>query len=460
MRLCRAPGRAQWHCTARMTYALRSVASPSSPFARLRQAFSLRANFRSLWNPPGTRYAPIDGLRALAMLWVVLTHLCLVISRFVPYEPYVQMMDRNAWLFSWALHGEKALDTFFVISGFLIGTMLLNEHARTGRINLGRFYARRYLRLMPAYAVALAVLLVSGVEGHEKASYAWANLLYVNNFLPQRHMFMDPSWSLAVEEQFYLCLPLYFLFVFFRSKNKLRSLAWLFAASFAISALVLVLHPNITRVPYGDHFIVCAPHFSSEHFDALYVNLYTRFGPFVLGVGLAWAFVHHEASLRALLDAHPRWRDFLVVGGVALLFAVIAVPAFNPHVAIARPALWTYVWLHRPVWALGILFLMIAVLAPGKGLSDWCARMLGARIWYSIAQVSYCSYLFHLGCVLPALVVATLLLEPGLPFTDALQHLGPAELALSYMLTAGFVFFVGTVVYLFVERPFLNLRPR
>ena len=428
--------------------------------ARIRQAFSPRENLRSLWNRPAERFAPIDGIRALSMLWVVITHLSLVLSRLIPYDAYVRTMDRSRWLFVWILHGEKALDTFFVVSGFLIGAMLLSEHARKGHIELGRFYARRYLRLMPAYAVALLVLLASGVEGKEKASYVWANILYVNNFLPQRHMFMDPSWSLAVEEQFYVILPLFLLGVFFRVRSRLLSLVALFALSLAVCALVLALHPGVARVPYGDHFIVNSPHFSSEYFDAMYVNLHTRFAPFVLGIGLAWAVGSHEARLRDLLGRRRYTSEVLLVAGLLLLIGVVAVPAFDPHVEIPSPWLWLYMLIERHVWSLGILLVTIAVLYPGGSLARGLSRFLAARIWYPVAQLSYCSYLFHLGCVLPGLWLGMLILRPGVSPQEALLGLGPSELLLSYFFTLFFAFLVGGFTYLAVERPFLNLRPR
>ncbi len=428
--------------------------------ARIRQAYSFKSNLRSLWDRPGERYAPIDGLRALSMLWVVLTHVCLVVSHFVPYDAYVRMMDRNAWLFSWVLHGEMALDSFFVISGFLIGVMLLAEHRKTGDIKLGRFFARRYLRLMPAYAVALVILVAAGTEGKEKQAYVWANILYVNNFLTQKHMFMDPSWSLAVEEQFYVCLPFFLLGAFFRAKRKLLSLVLLFAASVAITAVVLTLHPAVTQVPYGDHFIVCAAGHTSEYFDALYVNLYTRFAPFVLGLGLAWAVVSHEDRLREAFAGRPHLPDTLLVLGVALLLCVLAVPAFNAHVTIAHALLWLYILVQRDVWSAGILLVMVGVLYPRSALARGFARFLAARIWFPIAQLSYCAYLFHLGVAVPALLLAMAIAQPGVPFADAVLALRAPDLLLGYAFTMVLSFLIGAFMYLGVERPFLNMRPR
>ncbi|HEY2518040.1 MAG TPA: acyltransferase [Polyangiaceae bacterium] len=427
--------------------------------SRFRQAFDLRANLRSIWHRPSERFAAVDGLRALSMLWVVLAHVCLAISRGMPYDAYVRTMVRVPWLFSWVLHGEKALDTFFVISGFLIGGMLLAEHRKAGHLRLGRFFARRYLRLMPAYGVGLLLLWAMHLEGPEKSRFIWANILYVNNFLPQRHMFMDWSWSLAVEEQFYVVLPFFLVGVFFPTRRKLASLAVLFALSFVVRALVLSCHPAISSVNFGEHFIADAPHFSSEYFDAMYVNLYTRFGPFVLGVFLAWISVSHEATVRALMDRYPRLGDTLLALGTLTMIAVVAVPAFDQQRMMRPIARWLFVWGHRNVWSLGLAAVMGALLFSRTTLNQIASKLLGLRVWFPIAQLSYCAYLFHLGFVRPGLEIALHDSHPGMPFDDALPLVGGRELLVCYAITMALSFFFGGLVYLLVERPFLNLRP-
>jgi peptidoglycan/LPS O-acetylase OafA/YrhL len=428
--------------------------------ARIRQAYSLKANLRSIWDRPTERYAPIDGLRALSMLWVVLAHLCLGLSITMPMDAYVRMMDRVPWLFSWAAHGEKALDSFFVISGFLIGMMLLTEHAKTGKIELRRFYARRYLRLMPAYAVALAIIWASHVLGPEKERYVWANILYVNNFLPRRHLFMDWSWSLAVEEQFYLCLPIFLLLFFFRSKRPVRPLVALGVLALAIRAFVLMAHPNVTRVGFWEHFVACAPHFSDEYFDALYVNLATRFSPFVVGLALAWVVVSHEPRVRGLLAARPRLGDGALCAGALLLLGLIAVPIFDPHVTLPHAVLWLYICCARSVWSVAVALVMLAVLFPTSPLTRALARLLSARAWFPVAQLSYCTYLFHIGFLTPALLITFQVLGPRVPFDQGVLALDGTRLLFAYVIALTFSFFVGALAYLTVERPFLNLRPR
>lgn len=133
----------------------------------------------------------LDGLRGLAVLAVVAFHAGAPVGR-------------GGWL---------GVDVFFVLSGFLITTLLLEERAATGRVALGAFYARRALRLLPAVLALLAVLgllVAAGLVGARFIEAAPWVLLYIANWqrvvgesTPLVHL-----WSLSVEEQFYVLWPL------------------------------------------------------------------------------------------------------------------------------------------------------------------------------------------------------------------------------------------------------------
>jgi peptidoglycan/LPS O-acetylase OafA/YrhL len=139
-------------------------------------------------------YRPaLDGLRCCAVLAVLMLH-------------------------SWhglLPGGWVGVDLFFVLSGFLITTVLLTEHLTTGAISLSRFYARRVLRLLPAVAVLIPVCICAALflqpsllpgTLHE----ALASSAYVSNWLnpSDPHGLLAHMWSLALEEQFYLIWPL------------------------------------------------------------------------------------------------------------------------------------------------------------------------------------------------------------------------------------------------------------
>jgi len=430
-------------------------------WARLRQAYAWRKNFESLYHRPAGHQRPVDGLRALSMFWVMATHVCLALSVFVDYPSFRRLVETLPGAVSWIWHGEKALDTFFVISGYLIGGALMAEHRRTGRLRLPRFYARRYLRLTPAYVAAVLIVWAIGVEPARKTSHLWANLLYVNNFLSCDQMFMDWTWSLAVEEQFYLVLPLFLLLLFLRTRHKLAVMGALFAASFVVRARVLLLHPHLTQTSFANHFFRDFPGFTCEYFDSVYDKLPTRYGPFVVGVALAWGHLHHGQRLRRFF-ARRFASDATWLAGAAACVALLGVPIFRPDApsgpALAPSVIFAYAVVHRNVWAVGVGLGLLASLYPKGPLSRASATILGARVWYPVAQLSYCTYLFHLGFVMVAYLMVAKLLHAGVDPRQALAAFSVPELGLALALTTVMSFAFGAIVYLLIERPFLNLR--
>jgi peptidoglycan/LPS O-acetylase OafA/YrhL len=207
----------------------------------------------------GRHLPALNGLRAVAVIGVVAYHLQL----------------------GWARGGYLGVDLFFVLSGFLITTLLLEEWVGSGRINLAAFWGRRARRLLPALflvVAALAVyLVVNGVWGGAGANGlvdlsglrgdAISTLLYVNNwhsiFAHQSYFaqFSTPSplqhtWSLAIEEQFYLVWPLVLLVLFRFGRRGWRGIGvvltvGLGVASSILMAVLLTPGGDPTRVYYG-----------------------------------------------------------------------------------------------------------------------------------------------------------------------------------------------------------------
>lgn len=183
----------------------------------------------------------LQGLRAIAVLLVVLAH-----AKVPPFTG-----------------GYIGVDVFFVLSGFLISGLLINEYQTTGRIRFAEFYARRLKRLLPALLVMLLTITLIGHQllASDEARGMLASLPYAttwtSNFhfafrdhgyfdeLTQRDLFLH-TWSLGVEEQFYLIWPLMLLGILAlrgcnASANNLRSarrkLGLLVAATLMLSVI-------------------------------------------------------------------------------------------------------------------------------------------------------------------------------------------------------------------------------
>jgi peptidoglycan/LPS O-acetylase OafA/YrhL len=238
----------------------------------------------------------LDGIRAIAVLAVFGTH------ADVP----------------WASGGWVGVDAFFVLSGYLITTLLLNEHDKTDSVSLKRFWARRMLRLWPA----LVGMLIVGCFTHGTGVYpvtlsayvhvALLSVTYVYDFVTSylgapTSTDLAHTWTLGVEMYFYLLWPI--LLVFLLRKRRGLVVPSLIALSVASVAATLIL---FQLKPTGLEFYY-APH--------------TQVLPILTGCLLA--AVRHEGMLPAM---GPRWGSgFAIIGLAGLLIRVGLVPTPSPY---------------------------------------------------------------------------------------------------------------------------------
>ncbi|MEI6398734.1 MAG: acyltransferase, partial [Pseudomonadota bacterium] len=150
-------------------------------------------------SPHSNQHFPgLDTLRALAILMVIPRHAAELLGKDFLGNFWKQVF----------MHGWVGVDLFFVLSGFLIGSQLLQSVARDGRVNFGRFYLKRSLRIMPSfYFVLLIYLLWPNFREKPELDPAWRFLLYVMNYGRKGDAFSH-AWSLCVEEHFYIVFPL------------------------------------------------------------------------------------------------------------------------------------------------------------------------------------------------------------------------------------------------------------
>ena len=146
------------------------------------------------------RIPSLDGLRAVSISLVLLGHASGTVPLLAAHDSIHRFLESGARL---------GVAVFFVISGFIITNLLLRESAATGRIHLARFYARRALRIWPPFYLYLLILAVASALGlnlfHPRE---WlASALFVWNYADDANWWLGHSWSLAVEEQFYLLWP-------------------------------------------------------------------------------------------------------------------------------------------------------------------------------------------------------------------------------------------------------------
>jgi peptidoglycan/LPS O-acetylase OafA/YrhL len=310
--------------------------------------------------------------------------------------------------------GYVGVDVFFVLSGYLITGLLVREAEATGTVGLVQFYARRARRLLPALLVVAGTTAVVGAvvfapaEQVHLARTALATVAYVSNvhFARGRTDYLGAAtetnpflhtWSLSVEEQFYVVWPLFVLFGLGvlgrrgRTPNVRRLLAWMTVAA-ALSFALCVVWTG-TRQPWA----------------------------FFLSPPRAWEFA---LGALAVLAARPLGRADHALGWIGLVGVLAAAVLFGattpfPGAAALLPAVST------------VLLLRAGAADPDGPL----ARLLGWRPFQEVGRLSYSWYLWHW----PALVIGAALV-PDLPLA---ARLGLLVLSLG----------LAEVSYRFVEEP-------
>jgi len=356
---------------------------------------------------PHRRWIPgLDGLRAIAILLVLAFHLA---PAAVP-------------------GGYVGVDVFFVISGFLITTGIVREHASTGRLALGTFWAKRARRLLPALALVLAVcssaaLVVGGDVRVDLDRQAFGAMTFSSNwvsiagedtyFAALSPQLFANLWSLAVEEQFYLLWPFVALLLLRVGRRWRRAgvVLSLSAAAASAAAMTLLWSPDTdpTRVYYG----------TDTHLFGL-----------MLGVALAFWFAGPAVGRR---DA-PGWLPRPAVLAASGLLVITGLAALLP---------WESSWTYRGGLVLASVgsAAVIAALLLGGTVHRWLEGQ--ALVW--IGRRSYGLYLWHW----PVFVLFTQIF--------AKQYVEGTGVYLVWVLTIIVTFVVAGLSYRWVEVPVQKL---
>lgn len=229
-----------------------------------------------------TSYFPnFDGLRFICIAMVLWHH-----AQPIPWGTY-QLADR----------GFLGVDFFFVLSGFLITTLLLREADRDGQFHIRHFYIRRIIRIVPIYFfVVTAMALYSGfVKGMDIWHLLPFYYLFLSNFLTDHIPTLSITWSLSVEEQFYMLWPAALLFL--PRKWLPWGLSLVIAINFAVGAGLLnvvapelgplrIALPTATYAPILLGALAAMILHSKRGFEVLYAALGAKAAPLVALIGL------------------------------------------------------------------------------------------------------------------------------------------------------------------------------
>ena len=230
----------------------------------------------------------LDGFRAISICLVIAGH---IFDANFAGKAYTEKTYTQAILGN----GSLGVTIFFVISGYLITTLLLREFDRLGNISLRHFYIRRAFRILPPYYVYLLVVCAVAMLGYLPITrlQAGSAFLFLWDYLPQvKTWSLEHLWSLSVEEQFYVLWPLSLLLCLRKSRRAARRLA-----------LICIVLAPIGRV--GTYFT------HSYYSSQLYFMLHTRIDSLMFGCLAALAEGH--PSFESIYRRMARYRYLMIV---------------------------------------------------------------------------------------------------------------------------------------------------
>ena len=357
-----------------------------------------------------SRYLPsIDSLRALAVLAVIIYHVD------VNYLP----------------GGFLGVDLFFVLSGYLISSLIIKEYKKTGSVNLYNFYLRRARRLLPAVYFMITVGLIIMVifnevllkKSHLDAVFGYiysSNWWYIFHKLDYFDSFGSQSpfkhlWSLAIEEQFYMIFPLLFLLI--NSKKKGKDGTYKLSNNFLYIVLGLIFVSLIT------HILL----FDINNISRIYFGTDTR--AFSLLVGVVGAILYPMDKLNTKITPQEN-----------IVYSVVSLISITTLITIMIYTSEYNTWLYRGGFLLVAILGIIIIISSGKQHTIM-AKLLSFKPVVFIGKISYSLYLWHF----PILVLTTPVYEIGNP--------NNFYVILRVILT----FIVAIISYVFVETPIRKL---
>ena len=346
-----------------------------------------------------SRVFGLDVMRASAISLVLLNHVAL----FFP--------QAGSFFEIGLLAGYLGVELFFVLSGFLIGGILFRtfENESSAR-SLANFWQRRWLRTLPNYFLFLVLnVLLAGWLARGIPSVL-PYLFFFQNVTARPQPFFVESWSLAVEEWFYILVPVLFLVAIKVSRK-----------SFRISSL-FIIGLGILAVTAARSLYVLATH-PLWLTDVRMIVVY-RLDACMFGVLAAWMKHYHP-------EQWQRTPRVLFLAGVALLVGVASLPFLLPTDSLFPHSI-------------GFTFTSVGALLLLPSLDRWTFTHAGGS--FAVLKISLWSYSIYL---------------VNLPVHSALNHLLPQ--ASPFFLAAAFLFFsiaLSALIYRCYEKPIMNLRRR
>lgn len=303
----------------------------------------------------------LDHLRAFAIIFVFLFHY----GRLFPHPEWTNTISKFGW---------SGVDLFFVLSGYLIASQLFSKIAHYKKISLKEFFIKRSFRIIPAYLVVVAVYFcLPFARERESLAPLWKYLTFTQNIgldVSKSGTFSH-AWSLCIEEQFYLLLPLILVaFVYFK---QIRKATWLLIALFVFGFFIRIYSYNYLYQP----FINSNNAWVNWH-KWIYYSSWCRLDGLLVGISIA-----------ALLEFKPAFGFKILKYGNAIILCSVLIFTATYFLCSDEESFSASVF-GFPLTDIGYGFIVLAALSPQCFLYKYKSKVTS-----KIATLSYGIYLIH-----------------------------------------------------------------
>jgi peptidoglycan/LPS O-acetylase OafA/YrhL len=332
----------------------------------------------------------LDLIRALAVAMVLFTHASFL---FVPVVHDLSVFE------PWWLPGQLGVELFFVLSGFLIGGILATE-AEQGDLDVRQFWMRRWLRTLPNYYLFLVLNLVLERVATGAWPGAWSYAIFAQNLAWPNPAFYPESWSLAVEEIFYLVAPLLIVLAQGRLGRWMRPIPLIVLGILVFTAIRIgyVLHGNpdwdagvrkvtfvrLDAIAYGVLAIVAVRRYAPSRVTASVLALLGLIGSAIaVWICLEWPRDTSFFARTFLFNLVPL--SFAAFLPLAAQWKRSGLPRLA-EVSVTKLALWSYALY---VSHLGLLRLLLEVFGWKGTTPGECAAQVAAYVVLAIALAAF-----------------------------------------------------------------------
>ncbi|MGC4057583.1 MAG: acyltransferase [Chitinophagaceae bacterium] len=372
------------------------------------------------------RIVGLDIVRTVAIVLVLLCHLS------YPFYPFLHGKAERVYNLAVWIFGYYGVEVFFVLSGFLIGSIFVREFASSDQsvppdASLWRFWVRRWARTLPNYYLFLLInwLIARYMLGvHETPVIPY--LLFIQKLTPDSTLhYFGVSWSLAVEEWFYLLMPVFFFLFYGIIRNP--------KIAFRLVIATMMLFPVLGKLLYALAHPQLANYENVYHFT-------TCFRLDSIAFGLLLSYLFYSENIKSYLVARKK---LLLLAGLVitvvccgLIALYLARPKQN---ALAFTAI-------MPLASLGVS----CCLPYFATLNELSGAKSAGRMFVHCSKISYSLYLVHI----PAMILIEELFKGAGDTSGFAASLG------KYLLIISTTFVISSLIYRYFELPVMKFRDK